>query len=82
LLNQREAEQACVLNYGAAAWAFDGLASQIAAKLGVEVASQPRAFNYVLGAKPEDLPDKHAQFVDVETIRLASDKRLLGLGRR
>jgi hypothetical protein len=77
LLNQREAEQACVLNYGAAAWAFENLASQIATKLGVEVASRPRTFNYVLGAEPADLPDRHAQFVDVETIQLASDKRLL-----
>jgi hypothetical protein len=77
LLNPREAEQACVLNYGAAAWAFDSLASQIALKLGVEVASQPRPFNYVLGAEPEDLPDERAQFVDVQTIQLASDKRLL-----
>jgi hypothetical protein len=77
VLSRIEAERACVLNYGAAAWAFEGLASQLAAKLGVDVASRPRAFNYVLGAEPWDLPDKQAQFVDVDTIQLASDKRLL-----
>jgi hypothetical protein len=77
LLNAREAEHAGILNYGPAAWAFDNLAKQLAMKLRVDVVSRPRAFNYVLGAEPQDLPDKNTQFVDVETIQLASDKRLL-----
>lgn len=66
-----------MLNYGAAAWAFEGLATQLAAKLGTDVASSPRAFNYVLGAEPSELPSKAAQFIDADTIRLASDKRVL-----
>lgn len=70
-------ERLGILNYGPAAWAFDNLARQLAARLGVDVVLRPRAFNYVLGAEPLDLPDKDAQFVDVDTIQLASDKRLL-----
>lgn len=46
-------------------------------RLRVDVVSRPRAFNYVLGAALQDLPEKNAQFVDVDTIQLASDKRLL-----
>lgn len=77
LLETRESKLVGILNYGPAAWAFDSLARQLASKLGVDVVSRPRAFNYVLGADPLDLPDERAQFVDVETIQLASDKRLL-----
>jgi hypothetical protein len=77
LLNEREISFSGILNYGPAAWAFEKLAQQLAMKLGVDVVSRPRSFNYVLGADPQDLPDKRAQFVDVETIQLASDKRQL-----
>jgi glutathione synthase/RimK-type ligase-like ATP-grasp enzyme len=77
VLNGTIASRACILNYGPAAWAFEELAKQLSAKLGIDVATQPRDFNYLLGADPVDLHDGHAQFVDAETIRRASDKRLL-----
>ena len=38
----------CVLNAGPGAWAFEPLANQLAAALGIDVSTEPRRFNYVL----------------------------------
>lgn len=77
MLNAGVASRACIHNYGPTAWAFETLANQLSAKLGIDVATHPRDFNYVRGADPADLCDSNAQFVDTETIQRASDKRLL-----
>src|SRR5687768_9617293 len=39
---------ACILNGGAGAWAFAGLAEQLGRALWLEVSETPRAFNYLL----------------------------------
>ena len=74
--------RACILNYGASAWAFEDLARQLADGLGVDVAMSPRAYNYVLGAERDDLPGPNALFIDVDTIELAGDKRRLAVAFR
>lgn len=67
----------CVLNSGSGAWAFEPLAVQLASSLGVEVSSEPRRFNYLLHVgRPDQLVGCNV-FIPTESIRLASDKRLL-----
>lgn len=67
----------CVLNGGNAGWAFESIASQLGALLGVDVTTKPRRYNYVLQMDCESLPSTCASFVPMEAIHLAADKRLL-----
>src|SRR5688572_30310667 len=68
---------ACVLNHGAAAWAFEALAAQLAIALGVDVSSAPRDYNYLLGTDPSAFPPAGASFIPAAAIQLAADKRAL-----
>lgn len=72
-----EPSTCCVLNGGEGAWAFDGLAAQLADALWVDVAAAPRRFNYLLSWEGrEPLPDR-ALFIQLRSVELAADKRLL-----
>lgn len=72
-------EDCCVLNSGPGGWPFDTLAAQLSNLLGIDVDEQPRAFNYVLHVEQPQLLDNCRSFVPIESIRLASDKRLLAV---
>ncbi len=67
----------CVLNGGPGSWAFEPLAEQLSSALGVAISAEPRRFNYVLSF--EDLSDDFSRevFIQLSSIRIASDKRLL-----
>src|SRR4051794_6381261 len=67
----------CVLNGGSGAWAFEPLAMQLSAALGVDVSSEPRGFNYLLHVEDHTQLTAGNFFIPMESIRLASDKRLL-----
>jgi len=70
-------EDCCVLNRGSGSWAFEPLALQLSSSLGVDVASEPRRFNYLLHVEDTDRLVGFEVFIPAEAIRLASDKRLL-----
>ncbi len=67
----------CVLNGGGGAWAFEGLARQLAAALWIDIAPQPRRYNYLLSVEGHDPADCGRLFIPYAAIELASDKRLL-----
>ncbi len=67
----------CIWNGGSGAWAFEPLALQLSAALGVDVSSEPRQFNYLLHAEDPSRADGIRTFIPPAAIRLASDKRLL-----
>ena len=67
----------CVLNAGSGAWAFEPLALQLSSSLGIDVADEPRRFNYLLHVEDPDSPVRGNVFIPTEAVRLASDKRLL-----
>lgn len=67
----------CVLNGGSGGWGFEPLALQLSSALGVDVASQPRRFNYLLHVEDTDQPFQFDVFIPTKPVRLASDKRLL-----
>jgi hypothetical protein len=70
-------EECCVLNSGDGGWGFEPLAVQLSAALGIDVASEPRRFNYLLYVEDTDQPIGFDVFIPIAAIRLASDKRLL-----
>jgi len=70
-------QDCCVLNSGHGAWAFEPLAVQLSSSLGVDVADEPRRFNYLLHVECTDTLVGCAVFIPAEAIRLASDKRPL-----
>lgn len=70
-------KQCCVVNGGNGAWAFEPLATQLSASLGIPVSGEPREFNYLLCLENADLTGEFTNFIPLESIRLASDKRLL-----
>jgi hypothetical protein len=67
----------CVLCGGDGAWAFEPLARSLAAALGVDVATTPQRFSYLLFTDAVPLPAGCASFIPLESITLASDKRRL-----
>jgi hypothetical protein len=77
MLNERSSQQCCVLNGGGGAWAFEPLATQLSALLGIEVSGTPRPFNYLLNFNDTDRLAHERFFIPLEAIFLASDKRLL-----
>jgi hypothetical protein len=70
-------KECCVLNGGSGAWAFEPLAIQLSSSLGIDISGEPRRFNYLLHVEEpaETLPGTF--FIPMESVRLASDKRLL-----
>jgi|GEM_PF-1394508 len=67
----------CVLNSGSGSWAFEPLALQLSSSLGVDIAGEPRGFNYLLHVEDTHRPVECKVFIPAKAIRLASDKRLL-----
>src|SRR5580658_8771142 len=67
----------CVLNSGAGSWAFEPLANQLSAALGIDVSDGPRRFNYLLHIENPELVRTCRSFISLEAIHLAADKRLL-----
>jgi hypothetical protein len=67
----------CVLNSGNGGWGFEPLALQLSSALGVDVASEPRRFNYLLHVEDTEQPVGFHVFIPTKAVRLASDKRLL-----
>lgn len=65
----------CVLNGGNGAWAFEPIAAQLAAALGIDIAEQPRRFNYVLHTSDVDAIPDGGSFIPIPSIVEASDKR-------
>jgi len=74
---QLNRNECCVLNSGTGSWAFEPLANQLSAVLGIDVSDRPRRFNYLMHVEDTKLLDGCASFVPVSSIRLAADKRLL-----
>ncbi len=70
-------EECCILNGGSGSWAFEPLALRLSSALGVEIASEPRRFNYVLSVEDTEMLHGRDTFIPLASIRLASDKRLL-----
>lgn len=71
------AKTCCILNGGDGAWAFEGLANQLATALDIDVSTTPRDLNYLLFAETTDLPPDDRLFIPFSVMQLASDKRLL-----
>jgi len=67
----------CVLNAGSGAWAFESVAIQLSAALQIDLSSEPRCFNYLIQMEDIDTLNPLNSFIPLESIRLASDKRLL-----
>lgn len=67
----------CILNSGGGAWAFEGLATQLAAALWVDVSETSREFNYLLFAEDATIPPEATLFIPYAAMKLAADKRLL-----
>jgi len=72
-----DASDCCILNAGGGSWAFSPLAEQLSRALWVDVAEEPRHFNYLLLAD-----DRVAQrcgdfFIPFASMEIASDKRSL-----
>jgi glutathione synthase/RimK-type ligase-like ATP-grasp enzyme len=76
-MNEALKKDCCVLNAGGAAWAFEELAFELSRSLGVDVSSGPRSFNYLLTFDEPDAISADRFFIPIQSIRLASDKRLL-----
>lgn len=69
----------CILNSGNGAWAFETLALQLSTSLGVEVAHEPRRFNYLLHFDDSERLGDDKLFIPLGSIQLAADKRLLAV---
>lgn len=70
-------DECCVLNSGSGSWAFEPLAHQLSAALGIDISEKPRQFNYLLHVEHLELAFSHKSFIPIEAIRFASDKRFL-----
>ena len=64
-----------ILNSGNGAWAFDGLAAELARVLWVEVLDHPADLVYLLGWDGEE-PPTCKTFIPFESVQIAADKRL------
>ncbi len=64
------------MNGGKGAWAFDPLAEKLASYLNIEISDRPRLYNYLLNLEEGTEVDFNV-FIPMDSVRLASDKRLL-----
>lgn len=71
------AEECCILNSGSGSWAFEPLALRLSSVLGVDIVNEPRRFNYVLYVEDTGILHGCGTFISLDSVRLASDKRLL-----
>lgn len=69
--------ECCILNAGSGAWAFEPLAKQLSTALGIPISSEPGRFNYLLCLDPAPDHFTAETFIPLDSIRLASDKRLI-----
>lgn len=69
--------ECCILNAGAGSWAFEPLANQLSIAIGIDVADQPRKFNYLLHVEDQTVARSCKSFIPFEGIQYAADKRLL-----
>src|SRR4051794_28904576 len=67
----------CVLNGGSGSWAFEPLAQQLSAALGVAISTEPKRFNYLLNLETLSADFSHEVFIPLSSVRIASDKRLM-----
>lgn len=65
--------EAVVLNSGPGAWAFEPLAEVLSQVLNAPISTTPARWNYVLGW---DGGEVQSSFIPLESMRIASDKRL------
>lgn len=72
-----DASDCCILNAGGGSWAFAPLAEQRSRALWVDVAEEPRRFNYLLLADDAVVTARNDFFIPFASIELASDKRAL-----
>jgi glutathione synthase/RimK-type ligase-like ATP-grasp enzyme len=72
-----KSDDCCILNGGTGAWAFEPLALQLSAAIGVAISETPRRFNYVLCMDYLPNPFSAQTFVPLDAIERAADKRLL-----
>ncbi len=70
-------ESCCILNGGAGAWAFAGLANQLSQVLEIEISETPRRYNYLLMIDSVDPSQIEGLFIPHSAMLLAADKRLL-----
>src|SRR4051812_12463518 len=67
----------CILNAGGGAWAFEPLARQLSRALWVDIAEQPRGYNYLLLADDAVAAGLDGLFIPLRAIEAAADKREL-----
>jgi glutathione synthase/RimK-type ligase-like ATP-grasp enzyme len=67
----------CILNNGFGAWAFEGLARQLASALWVEVSNVPRRYNYLLHVEDYKIEECNQLFIPFQSLQIASDKIVL-----
>jgi hypothetical protein len=68
---------ACILNTGPAAWLFGRYAQRLSQALEIDVSTEPRTFNYILGVSDNmSFEGEHHSFIPYHGIEIASDKRI------
>src|SRR5689334_6841174 len=72
-----DAHDCCILNAGGGSWAFAPLAEQLSRALWVDVAEEPRGFNYLLLADDAMVRRRDDFFIPFASLEIASDKRSL-----
>lgn len=77
LLMNITTEHCCVLNGGNGAWAFETLATQLSSAIGIGMSATPGKFNYLLHMEGIDFGTDVVSFIPLESVKIASDKRLL-----
>lgn len=65
----------CILNSGGGSWAFAPLAEQLSRALWVDIAEEPRRFNYLLLADDAVAKGCAGLFIPYASLEMASDKR-------
>jgi glutathione synthase/RimK-type ligase-like ATP-grasp enzyme len=67
----------CILTGGPGSWAFEDVATRLAAASGLPVRANPGAFNYLLAWDDSDPPPGGRLFIPHASILAAGDKRML-----
>ncbi len=70
-------EEACIVNGGGGAWAFDSLARELSAALWVDVTETPREYSYLLHLDEIEPEACGELFIPFRSMQVAGDKRLL-----
>src|SRR3954462_9805660 len=70
-------DDCCILNAGGGSWAFAPLAEQLSRALWVDIAEEPRRYNYLLLADDAVAKSRADFFIPLASLELAADKRAL-----